>query len=229
MLLDVQQFKEHCQNIKLLQLIRADSRLAPSQWKTALLCNDVSHWQGANIETALYIFCFIAGKQLAAVPTSEEVTQQSKVLVQEYIYQRLKKQNLLTMKAEIRGATARYSDVSLEIQVIGGELEKLYPDLYSSVSKQVNVTVSTDVIVRKTFASLAEQLFKTSITWGKVVALFSLAGAFAVDCVSEGHPNYVTAVVDSFTEAVRTHLDMWIIRQGGWVSDKKQQQQQQQQ
>ena len=27
---------------------RADSRFAPSQWETALLCNDVSHWLGAS-------------------------------------------------------------------------------------------------------------------------------------------------------------------------------------
>ena len=31
-----------------------DSRFAPSQWETALLCNDVSHWLGANQESALY-------------------------------------------------------------------------------------------------------------------------------------------------------------------------------
>ena len=30
---------------------RADSRFAPSQWETALLCNDVSHWLGANLES----------------------------------------------------------------------------------------------------------------------------------------------------------------------------------
>ena len=29
---------------------RADSRFAPSQWETALLCNDVSHWLGTNLE-----------------------------------------------------------------------------------------------------------------------------------------------------------------------------------
>ena len=34
---------------------RADSRLAPSQWETALLCNDASHWLGANLESALYM------------------------------------------------------------------------------------------------------------------------------------------------------------------------------
>ena len=30
---------------------RADSRFAPSQWEAALLCNDVSHWLGANTES----------------------------------------------------------------------------------------------------------------------------------------------------------------------------------
>ena len=32
---------------------RDDSRFAPSQWETALLCNEVSHWLGASLESAL--------------------------------------------------------------------------------------------------------------------------------------------------------------------------------
>ena len=32
---------------------RADSRFAPNQWEAALLCN-ISHWLGANLESALY-------------------------------------------------------------------------------------------------------------------------------------------------------------------------------
>ena len=32
----------------------ADSRLVPSQWETALLCNDVSHWLGTSLKSALY-------------------------------------------------------------------------------------------------------------------------------------------------------------------------------
>ena len=35
---------------------RTDSRLAPSQWETALLCNDVSHWLDASLESALRIY-----------------------------------------------------------------------------------------------------------------------------------------------------------------------------
>ena len=38
---------------RLMTPYRADSRFAPSQWETALLCNDVSHWLGVNLETAL--------------------------------------------------------------------------------------------------------------------------------------------------------------------------------
>ena len=36
-----------------MMLNKADSRFAPSQWETALLCNDVSHWLGTNLESAL--------------------------------------------------------------------------------------------------------------------------------------------------------------------------------
>ena len=31
------------------------SRFAPSQWETALLCNDVAHWLGANLESVLHM------------------------------------------------------------------------------------------------------------------------------------------------------------------------------
>ena len=37
--------------------VKADSRFAPSQWETALLCNDVSRWLGASIKSALYVLC----------------------------------------------------------------------------------------------------------------------------------------------------------------------------
>ena len=34
---------------------RVDSSFAPSQWETALLCNDVSHWLGASLESSLWV------------------------------------------------------------------------------------------------------------------------------------------------------------------------------
>ena len=38
-----------------ISLFRADSRFAPSQWEMVLLCNDVSHWLGASLESALLL------------------------------------------------------------------------------------------------------------------------------------------------------------------------------
>ena len=38
---------------------RADSRFTPSQWETALLCNDVSHWLGAILESTPKCFTII--------------------------------------------------------------------------------------------------------------------------------------------------------------------------
>ena len=35
---------------------RDDSRFAPSQWETTLLCKDVSHWLGASLESALWLY-----------------------------------------------------------------------------------------------------------------------------------------------------------------------------
>ena len=35
-------------------ILRADSRLVPSQWETSLQSNAISHWMGANLESALY-------------------------------------------------------------------------------------------------------------------------------------------------------------------------------
>ena len=40
---------------------RVDSRFAPRQWETVLLCNDVSHWLGASLESSL-IFDYLATK-----------------------------------------------------------------------------------------------------------------------------------------------------------------------
>ena len=41
-------------NTEMLKYVpRADFRFAPSQWETALLCNDVSHWLGASLESSL--------------------------------------------------------------------------------------------------------------------------------------------------------------------------------
>ena len=49
------QYKDHFSIYAISWMIRcrADSRLAPSQWETASQSNAISHWLGANLESAL--------------------------------------------------------------------------------------------------------------------------------------------------------------------------------
>ena len=42
--------------------IRAVSRFSTSQWETSLLCNDVSHWLGENLESALWHAIYLLGQ-----------------------------------------------------------------------------------------------------------------------------------------------------------------------
>lgn len=55
------------------------------------------------------------------------------------------------------------------------------------------------------------------VTWGKVVSLYAVAGALAVDCVRHGHPAMVHTIVDCMGEFVRKSLTSWLRRRGGWV------------
>ena len=62
----------HCEKINLpvaKNHCRADSRLVHSQWETALLCNDVSHWLGASLDSALqWIIDFLTTSLIIFLP-----------------------------------------------------------------------------------------------------------------------------------------------------------------
>ena len=45
--------QDSVENGLIVTLFRVDSRFVPSQWETALLCNGVSDWLGASLESAL--------------------------------------------------------------------------------------------------------------------------------------------------------------------------------
>lgn len=55
------------------------------------------------------------------------------------------------------------------------------------------------------------------MTWGKVVSLYAVAGALAVDCVRHGHPAMVHTIVDCMGEFVRKSMTSWLKKRGGWV------------
>ena len=59
---------------------KADSRFAPCQWETVLLCNDVSHWLGASLEWDLcYMLHCIPCLWGSTVLTNERIWDEKEV------------------------------------------------------------------------------------------------------------------------------------------------------
>ena len=52
---------------------RADSRFVPSQCEAALLCNDVSHWLGAILESALVYMTTVSSPMVVSMIERSEL------------------------------------------------------------------------------------------------------------------------------------------------------------
>ncbi|XP_019634801.1 PREDICTED: bcl-2-related ovarian killer protein homolog B-like [Branchiostoma belcheri] len=149
-----------------------------------------------------------------AAPTEKSVIDESRQLIRDYINGRLKKSNLT--RGRLPDAKRRPTEVSSQLQKMGGELERMYPHLYRDVSRQINITLSSESILETSFETVANELFSTGITWARIVAMFAVAGAFAVDCVHQGHPMFTRRLVDVVVDFTDRKLSAWLVQEGGW-------------
>ena len=103
----------------------------------------------------------------------------------------------------------------------GTELERMYPKLYTNVARQASLSpggiLGSDKAAATLLTAIGHDLFKSDITWGKVVSIFSVAGGLAVDCVCQGHPEYLHGLVEGIVEIMEDCLVDWIANNGGWV------------
>lgn len=164
-------------------------------------------------------------------PTDKELVSQSKVLCRDYIHSRLHRAGIGWSKPE-HGSGGTLAEVSSVLLWLGDELEYLRPNVYRNVARQLNITIASENIVSDAFLAVAAEIFSTEysrkgleehegITWGKIVSLYAVAGALAVDCVRHGHPAMVHTIVDCMGEFVRKSLVSWLKKRGGWVDITK--------
>uniref|UniRef100_A0A1I8H8A7 BCL domain-containing protein n=1 Tax=Macrostomum lignano TaxID=282301 RepID=A0A1I8H8A7_9PLAT len=153
-----------------------------------------------------------------AGPNPDDLVAEGKALCLEYVNHRLRRSGALTQRQlDALGPPAEYSEVGEELRLVGEELETMYPDLFNNVHRQLNLAMHSEEVSRRTFVMFCDQLCRDSIHWGKVVALFAMAGAFAADCASQGHLDYAQKIVDAFGAFVATRLCTWLTEQGGWI------------
>lgn len=168
--------------------------------------------------------------RLGQTPMMAEVVEQSKMLCEDYIFSRLTALLLPTndlasndtpRPGKVKTLKNRRfpSDVSMDIQRIGGELESSFPSLYVNVSSQIGMPLRSDIAVRKAMIYIGDFMFRNSVvTWGRIIGLFAVAAAVARECVQNRRGNQIPIIVKVFSELIESHAATWICRQGGWVS-----------
>ncbi|KAF6732079.1 Bcl-2-related ovarian killer-like protein A [Oryzias melastigma] len=155
--------------------------------------------------------------------SEKELVSQSKALCRDYILSRLHQNGLGWSKSEINfcPSNAALSEVTMVLLCLGDELECIQPGLYRNVARQLNISVAMENVVSDAFLGVATEIFSAGITWGKVVSMYAVAGALAVDCVRQGYVTTVHILVDSLGQFVRRFLVPWLKRRGGWAEITK--------
>ncbi|XP_034251958.1 bcl-2-related ovarian killer protein-like isoform X2 [Thrips palmi] len=168
-----------------------------------------------------------------------EIVSQGKALCGQYIRSRLKRAGLFDRKCGLQrlrsaatlnapqglaGADSLLSMHSLrevfsELNLVGLELERRHPKVYTGVARQAAPgPIVSDKAAATALTAVGRDLLKHDVTWGKVVALYAVAGALAVDCVRQGHPEYLHALVAAVGQLLEDDLAPWIADNGGWVA-----------
>ncbi|KAK1786279.1 hypothetical protein P4O66_017984, partial [Electrophorus voltai] len=162
--------------------------------------------------------------------TDRDLVSQSMMLCRYFMCSRIIREGLSWSKVEpgLPAPDGALGDVLRVLLKLGDELDYLQPYLYRNVAKQLRISVATETMVIDAFLSVATEILSLGnrdllplpplgITWGKVVAIFAVAGGLAVDCVRQGHPAMLHTIVESLGELVGKSLASWLKKRGGWV------------
>lgn len=161
------------------------------------------------------------------VSASVELTvSQGSSLCAQYIRHRLKRSGIFHRKlglkrmrsAMLLPGGAIVGEVYPELTAVGTELEKMHPNLFVRVARQIGSgTFSTEQSATEAIIDVSRELIRNGeMTWSKVVALYAVAGGIAVDCVRQGKPEFLPAIQRGMNDVLEEDLAAWIQANGGW-------------
>lgn len=98
------------------------------------------------------------------------------------------------------------------------QMEKESCSFFENIPNQMNLKQDN---AKVTFMRLGKSVFcHDGINLGRIMAVYALAGVFAVHFVNKGQTQVVTKIPSWIKELVEKHLADWIVKKGGWVSEK---------
>ena len=100
--------------------------------------------------------------------------------------------------------------------------------MFSGVARQAGATTGGLLVSEELAVNLLTQVGREllltqgeggpGVSWGRIAAVFAVAGGLAVDCARQGHPEYVPALVGAVVELLEDDVAIWVAAKGGWVS-----------
>ncbi|XP_055838498.1 bcl-2-related ovarian killer protein homolog A-like isoform X2 [Episyrphus balteatus] len=164
----------------------------------------------------------------AAQISSQEIITQGKCLCGQYIKRRLRRSGLFNKKLGLQRIRSILGTSSISVvrevfpalMILGDNIERMHPRVYTGIARQICRSPSGDFSSSETvgilLTAVARELFRIEITWGKIISLFAVAGGLAVDCVRQGHLDYLPKLVDAVSDVIEDDLVSWINENGGW-------------
>lgn len=158
---------------------------------------------------------------------TQDIVSQGKCLCNLYIKRRLRRSGLFNRKLGLQNLKNILDTSSIRVirevfpsvVALGDELERIHPRIYTGIARQAcrSPVFSSPETIAILVANLARQLFQVKITWGKVISLFAIAAGLAVDCVRQGHSDYLIEILDAVSDVIEDELLLWLNENGGWV------------
>lgn len=162
-----------------------------------------------------------------SVSASVKITvSQGTSLCGQYIRHRLKRSGIFHRKLGLKRMRSEIllpggsivGEVYPELISIGAELEKMHPNLFTRIGRQVGCsTFSSEQTASDMLTDVSREMLRNGeMTWSKIIALYAVAGGIAVDCVRQGKPEYLAAIQHGMTDVLEDDLAAWIQANGGW-------------
>lgn len=100
---------------------------------------------------------------------------------------------------------------------VGEILETRHHSVYNDVFVQLDISVLSELTLKKAFNGVAKQIFADGVCWAKIVSLFAFSGSLAVECVANCANVFVNRLKSWTVQFIAESLCEWIMLHDGWV------------
>ncbi|KAK6195578.1 hypothetical protein SNE40_000980 [Patella caerulea] len=150
--------------------------------------------------------------------TPSEILLQTRTILQDYIYRKLQMKQCTTFRVKFKLSGDELSNTVVNV---GETLERLYPKVYNNVSRKLSMTMSTPDVVKTALFTILNAIFSGDINWGKLLCMLAITSSFAIECIQQGHAEFLSDIIENVITYVSLHLSDWLLLQGGWHGFKR--------